>query len=351
MLKKVIFVTLFACAMLLQGCSQLGYYSQSIGGQLDIWERQQPVKQLIATTRDKDLKRKLQRAAAIRDFASQKLALPENDSYRKYADMQRDYVVWNVFATPEFSTQAKNWCFLVVGCVSYRGYFHRADAEQFADSLRKQGMDVAVFGVSAYSTLGYFNDPLLNTFLNYPDAELAALIFHELAHQVVYIDDDTTFNESFATAVQDVGAQRWLQQQGKPQAFAAYMTEKQRDAQVVDLLLSYRKRLQQLYDRQDMTVADKRRQKKELFAAMKHDYETRKQDWPGYHHYDGLFARPLNNAVLAPIGTYFNLVPAFKQLLANLHDDFPAFYKEVKRIGALPKKQRDRVLQDMLKQN
>jgi len=346
-MRKVFTLPLLFFVLLLQGCGQLAYYTQSIGGQLEIWDKQRPVDEVINTTADATLKAQLQLSQQIRDFASAELGLPDNNSYRKYADLGRDYVLWNVFAAPEFSTEALTSCFLIVGCISYQGYFHKEEAQARRDSLRAIGFDEDMGGVSAYSTIGYFNDPLLNTFIDYPETALAALLFHELAHQVVYIEDDTVFNESFATAVQNAGTRRWLYVRNKPGLFQQYTLNQQRDAQVIQLILAYRKKLQQMYDRPDLNDKHKRARKQTLFAELKQAYHRLKAPWGEYRRYDGFFSKPLNNASLVPIGTYYDKVPAFEKLLQNLNGDLTAFYKEVKRIGDLPPTQREQYFKQL----
>jgi predicted aminopeptidase len=209
---------LLVLPILLAGCANLPYYFQSVRGQLDIWSRQKHIEELIANPHTAEpLRKKLRTVITIREFASTELGLPRNSSYRRYANLERPYAVWNVFAAPEFSIQPRQWCFVFAGCVNYRGYFHKGDAEAFAAEIQTEGYDVFVGGVPAYSTLGYFPDPVLNTFVNYPDPHLARLIFHELAHQVVYVRDDSVFNESFAVAVEQEGMRRWLARYGTEQ--------------------------------------------------------------------------------------------------------------------------------------
>src|SRR5688500_13723340 len=204
-------VAAFVLVGLIAGCANLPYYLQSVRGQLDIWSRQHDIANVIAAAGTSEiLREKLRAVLAIREFASAELALPRNASYRSYANLERPFAVWNVFATPEFSMQPRQWCFLFAGCVNYRGYFDKAEADEFASGVAAEGHDVFVGGVPAYSLLGYFPDPVLNTFINYPTPHLARLVFHELAHQVVYVRDDSVFNESFAVTVEHAGSLRWL---------------------------------------------------------------------------------------------------------------------------------------------
>src|SRR5438552_12497553 len=195
---------------LLADWGSASYYWQGIRGEMEILERAEPIPVVVQTTQDTALKAKLERAMAIREFASHELALPDNRSYRNYSEVGRRFVLWNVFATPELSLDARQWCFPVAGCVNYRGYFDEAAAKAAAEQFASSGDDVHIGGVPAFSTLGYFDDPILSTFIRYPEPELARLIFHELAHQVAYAKDDTVFNESFAVAVEEEGLRRWL---------------------------------------------------------------------------------------------------------------------------------------------
>ena len=220
-------------ALLAAGCTSLGYYLQSVGGQLMLLQSRQEISQLLADPATPDpLKKRLEAALKIRDFACAELKLPDNRSYRSYADLRRPYVVWNVFATKEFSIKPERWCFFIAGCVGYRGYFSKEGADNFAQEMRARGDDVFVAGVPAYSTLGWFDDPVLNTFVNYSDYELARLIFHELAHQVMYVQNDTEFNESFAVAVETDGIRRWLARFGDDKMRAAFEASQDRRSQI-----------------------------------------------------------------------------------------------------------------------
>jgi predicted aminopeptidase len=279
----------------------------------------------------------------IRRFASQALGLPDNRSYTTYADLQRPFVVWNVFATPELSLRLEHWCFPVVGCVNYRGYFDRADALAYADLLRLQDLDVNMAGVPAYSTLGWFDDPVLNTFIYLPEAELARMIFHELAHQVVFVPGDTEFNESFATAVELAGVERWLQQSNETarQHYAEYASRR-RD--FLNMLLQTKEQLQQLYQ-SDLSRIAKRERKQQIFSELKIRHEQIKRErWNGFSGYDSYFSQHLNNAHLAAVGVYTEYVPAFRAMLVQQGHDFPRFFAEVQKLAALPKEQRDTVL-------
>ena len=246
--RVLIALALVAGAAAIGGCSSLGYYAQSIDGHFAMLRAARPIPEIVADPGTAEpLKQRLQRAQQIRAFASRELGLPENGSYRSYADLQRPFVVWNVFAAPELSLDLKQWCSPVVGCATYRGYFERDAAERAAVELRAEGYEVNVAGVPAYSTLGWFSDPLLNTFIGGTEGQLAGLVFHELAHQVVFVGGDTTFNESFATAVEREGVRRWLNANGSDASRKAYAEFAQRRSGFLNLLLQYRGLLFQNY--------------------------------------------------------------------------------------------------------
>ena len=329
---------------LTSGCSSIAYYAQAAGGHLDLMRRARPVPEVLADAATPPaLRDRLQQSQRMRDFAVSELKLPDNNSYRRYADLQREAVVWNVVAAPELSLTLKTWCFPVLGCVGYRGYFTRAGADALAAQLRADGLEVSVYGVPAYSTLGWSNwvggDPLLNTFVNWPEGELARLIFHELSHQVAYADDDTTFNESFATAVERIGGRRWLTQQASAAARAEYEALEQRRADFRAFTLRWRGELDALY-RSGLPDAVQRERKAALMTAMRAEYALMKADrWGGYAGYDGWFARA-NNASFAVLAAYNGLVPEFERLFERSGTDFPRFYAEVRRLAALPKAQR-----------
>jgi predicted aminopeptidase len=330
------------------GCSSLGYIGQSVGGHLDLMQRARPVDQWLAddTTAD-PLKKKLALTQRMRQFAVRELHLPDNASYTRYADIGRPAVVWNVVATPELSLTLKTWCFPIMGCVGYRGYFDKAGADALADQLRAQGMEIDVYGVPAYSTLGWTNwlggDPLLSTFIGWPDAEVARLVFHELAHQVIYAADDTAFNESFAVTVERIGGTRWLQTEGGAQALHDFQAVQDRREEFRALALRTRSALSVLYA-SAASDADKRRRKAELMAQMRAEYvQIKAERWGGFAGYDAFIARA-NNASLAVQGAYNDLVPDFERLFERSGNDFDKFYDAVKRLAALPKAERQATL-------
>lgn len=342
-----------AALSMLAGCGAMesaGYYWQSASGQLDLVSRAKPIPEVIAETSDAALKRRLQRVQAMRSFASTDLGLPDNASYTRYTDLDRPFVVWNVFATPELSLQSRQWCFPVAGCVSYRGYFREDEAKAEADRLRAAGDDVAVTGVPAYSTLGYFDDPVLSTFVRWPEPEVARMIFHELAHQVVYVKDDTTFNESFAVAVEEAGLDRWLKAAGDV-GMEQYRARsvKQRVA-FRELTRHARAELMVIYA-SAASDDEKRARKAQVLAAMREGYVIAKAGEPGLVGYERWFAGyaggGANNASLASTSLYSAQVPAFRALLAEEGGDLGRFYGRVKVLAALPKPERTAALRKL----
>jgi predicted aminopeptidase len=331
-----------AClALLLSGCANVGYYWQSVSGQFGIWRRERPIEEVINDAATPEaLKRKLAYVTQVREFASRELSLPDNRSYRSYADLERPFAVWNVFAAPEFSTQPLQWCFLFTGCVSYRGYFAREEAERFAADLVEQGHDVYIGGVPAYSTLGWFADPVLSTFIRFPDPELARLVFHELAHQVVYVKGDTVFNESFAVAVEQEGLRRWIAHTGDTGGRESYERNQRVRAEFVRLVQKHRARLEALY-RSRLAPEAMRARKREILDELNSEYRAAKAGWGGYAGYDAWFARGPNNAQLASVALYTQRVPAFEALFQREGSDWERFYGAVKELAALPREQRD----------
>lgn len=334
-------VALVLIAALLAGCGNFSYYLQSVGGQLSVWQREVPIDRLLNDPSVAlPLKTQLERALRIRDYASRELGLPDNRSYRSYADLGRPFVVWNVFAAEEFSVEAKQWCFAVAGCVGYRGYFAEAEARSLASALAAQGYDVYVGGVPAYSTIGWFADPLLNTFIHYPAPELARLLFHELAHQVVYVQDDTVFNESFATVVEQAGVARWLAAHGGEDERMRFAQLQRFRTDFRALLTRKRVELAALYA-SNAAAEEKRRRKTELLAELQTEYRRQKGDWGGFSGYDRWFAQPLGNAHLASVAIYTQRVPAFEALLRQQGGDLPRFYMAVRKLAALPAAERN----------
>ncbi|MEW5890011.1 MAG: aminopeptidase [Pseudomonadota bacterium] len=342
--RHQIALVLGTATLLLGACVSPGYYLQAVSGQLELWRLARPVESIYAELEDgAELRVKLDTALAIRDFASRELGLPDNDSYRQYADLKRPYVVWNVFAADPFSVQAREWCFPVAGCVNYRGYFDKAAAEAFAAELKRQGYEVHIGGVPAYSTLGWFTDSLLNTFIHYPEPELARLMFHELAHQVTYVQDDSEFNESFAVTVEEVGVERWLQQRNDPALEASFEKGRAYRRDFLDLVQKYRQRLAQVYA-MPVERSALLQEKARVMAELRAEYEqVRSERWGGFRGYDKWFDG-VNNAALASIGIYNGLVPAFQALLARHNGDLPRFYGEVKKLARQPREVRRDIL-------
>ncbi|MDC8759410.1 aminopeptidase [Janthinobacterium fluminis] len=330
-----------ACA--LGGCAQLSYYAQAAQGQYALWSDARPIDDwLDDPATDAKLKGRLAKARQIRAFAVSELGLPDNGSYKNYAALKRPYVLWNVVAAPELSLQALQWCFPIAGCVNYRGYYSKEAAQAYAAELRAEHYDVQVGGVPAYSTLGWFDDPLLSTFINYSDAELARMIFHELAHQVVYVAGDSQFNESFASAVEEAGVRHWLARYGNDtlrQSYAQYVLRRQ---DFLRLLMRHRDALKALYAG-PLPAAAKRDEKARIFAALKEEYQTLKANWGGYAGYDRWFAEPLSNAHLASVATYNDFLPGFQKLLEE-KKTFRAFYAAVHTLAQEDKAQRHRAL-------
>lgn len=335
-----------AAAVLLASCASVNYYVQAAQGQMALMSDARPVDDWLADAgTDARLRARLEKAREIRRFAVVELSLPDNASYKKYAALKRPFVLWNVVATPELSLKPVEWCFPIAGCVNYRGYYNRDDAQAYATQLRLEGKDVDIGGVPAYSTLGWFDDPLLSTFINYSDAELARLIFHELAHQVVYVQGDSQFNESFASAVEEAGVQRWLDVHGNDALRQSYQRYSTRKHQFKDLLLKYRGQLEATYASGDSPEVQ-RATKARLFQQLKEDYVPLKQSWDGFTGYDRWFAEPLSNAKLASIATYTDFVPAFRVLLER-ERDFPHFYAAVRQFANLDKAERHRHLRQL----
>ena len=320
------------------------YLVQSVQGQLSLMSKREPITRVIdQASTPPALRAQLEAVASIRDFASGELGLPDNGSYRSYADLGRRYVVWNVVAAPEFSVDAKEWCYPIVGCVAYRGYFVEARARRFAARMLAQGFDVMVGGVAAYSTLGHFNDPVLNTMMGWSDVELAAIIFHELTHQLLYVPTDSSFNEALAVMVEEEGVRRWLQAQGRDADLAAHLVEQDHYAKVIDLLTATRAELRAVYA-SGLAPPAKREKKRAVFAALRASFALLKADWGGHAPFESWFSEDLNNAHLASIATYFDCVPGFQRELKAVGGDLTAFYARVRALAKLDQETRDAVV-------
>jgi predicted aminopeptidase len=338
--------TLLAASLpLLAACSEVSYCWQCVAGHLDVMSRRRSIEAALQDPQVPEGERQqLAKALAIRTFAVDELGLPDNDSYRHYANLERPFVVWNVVATPEFSMTPKQWCYPVVGCVAYRGYFDQAAAGAMGEQLAAEGFDVDVYGVKAYSTLNWFDDPVLSTFLDGAESQLASLIFHELAHQVAYVPDDCAFNEAFAKTVEMEGLLRWLRGRSNGADWQKYLAQEARGDEFLTILRRARAQLVELYA-QPRPVEAKRLAKREILAGLEVDLRSLSKQWPNPAPMDSWLERGLNNARLASIATYRERVPAFQGLLRAQQGDLPAFYAEVKRMAKLPAAERTARLQ------
>ena len=334
--------------VLASGCTNIAYYAQAVEGQVQLMVASRPISDVVAdAATDPALRRKLETASAIREFASHELALPNNDSYRYYADLGRPFVVWNVFAAPEFSVEPQQWCLWFIDCFKYRGYYDKSAADLYADEVRQTGADIYVGGVPAYSTLGFFDDPVLNTFLRFGDQEVARIVFHELAHQVVYATGDSAFNESFATTVENEGMRRWLQKFATPERLRNFEMQQEHNAQFHRLVAGSREQLRAIYA-SSLPLDAKRRAKSEALAQMKRTYAGLKAGWGNSGAYDRWFSQPLNNASLGSITLYTQWVPAFNAVLEQEGGNLPRFYLRVEVLARLPKAERTTALERLL---
>lgn len=322
-----------AALVLAVACSSLGYYGQAIGGQLKLLHQRQSIEALLLDNdTEPRLKDQLQQVQQIRSFALYDLHLPENDSYSTYAETGREAVVWNVIAAPADSLAPQTWCYPVAGCVPYRGYFKQENANKFAARLAGKGLDIAISPATAYSTLGWFDDPLLDTMLRYADYRLAGVIFHELAHQRLYLKGDATFNESFASAVERAGIEAWIEKHGDEAQKTRWLEYRNRQVDFNALLSRTRQKLQKLYQfgAGQATMAG---QKAAIFAELRLEYEGLKATWNNYSGYDGWIAQELNNAHFALHATYENGTAEFECLFRQNNADFEAFYAAATEIS------------------
>ena len=327
--------------LLLGACSDGGYYLQAVKGQYDILKDRQPITELLASNKlSRQQQLELSRILEIRNFATDQLALPENGSYRSYVSLGKPYPLWNVVAAPELSLTPKTWCFPIAGCVSYRGYFSKSDAAEFAKNLQRDSYDTLVTGVPAYSTLSWFDDPVLSSFSGWPAPSVARLIFHELAHQQLYLSGDSAFNEAFATSVELAGSKRWLAAHGSVEEIELFRRQLEREATFIGWTNSLHQQLAEVYA-SSLDATTKRQRKKELLTEARHSYQEIKDSWGGYSGYDKWVA-DLNNARLVSLQTYHRLLPAFESLLAEKNYDFKAFYEACKNLAEQPAEQRQR---------
>ena len=330
----------------LAACIELDYYLHSVSGHLEVLSKRRTISALLSDkATPSELQEKLKQVTAIREFASQRLLLPKNGSYHSYVELDRPYVVWNVVATPEFSLEPLQWNFPVVGTVSYRGYFDKSKAEKFASSLDEKYFDSIIIGVPAYSTLSWFDDPVLSSFSHWPPASIAKLLFHELAHQKLYIPDDTSFNESFASSVEQIGIDLWLQQGNDLDMQNSYQRQVERQQQFNALIRTTRAELQTVY-RRNSSEQQMRAEKQQILADMQQSYQQLRESWQGYSGYDG-WMKQLNNARFASNNNYQRWVPAFQLAFEQEGQNFARFYRRCRVIANLPEAER-RALLDRL---
>jgi len=349
--RKIIFPILLLVLLMLSGCSTVGYYSQAVRGHLKLMAAKEPIDALLKSEdTDPELRKKLQTLVDARVYAVDRLKLPENDSYDSYSATGRRYVTWNVVAAEEFALRARTWCFPVAGCVSYRGYFAEEDARAYAANLAKESYDVTVGGASAYSTLGWFEDPVLDTMLSGGEISYVGTMFHELAHQLLYIKDDSNFNEAFASFVQQEGIRTWLSDREESDRIGRYDAWLARGDDFSGLLKQTRGELLALY-RQTLDEDTMRSRKQQVFTDMRENYATLKSEkWNGYSGYDGWFKRDLNNARLLAVATYRRFVPAFAVMFEEAGNDFEAFYALAKKVAELPASERAKRMEAYLEQ-
>jgi predicted aminopeptidase len=337
MIRLAKIVSACALAAISAGCAA-PYYWQAIGGQLELLRKREPLTEVIADpAADPKLKATLDRIGTMRRFAVEELGLPDNDSYTTYVELDRPYVVWNVVATEEFSVEPRRWCFPFAGCVAYRGYFDKAAADRFAAKLAADGLDTHSGGSTAYSTLGYFADPVLSTMVNGGEQYVASLLFHELAHQQLYVKSDSEFSEAFAMVVEEVGTERWLSRYGAPGDIERYRARRKRRTQFGELIVAQQARLRALYA-SGAPPEELRAGKQRAFELLQWEYEQLKSEWQGSTEYDAWFAQPLNNATLASVATYTRWLPALRARLeeVGLH----SFYEDVAAVAELDAEQR-----------
>ena len=342
-MRIIIKVLLVICVLVtLNACSSIAYYGQSVIGHNKIMWARKPIEKVLETA-EPALKKQLLTAQEIRQFAVDALALPDNKSYSSYVDLDRDYPVWAVVAAEEFSLDAKAWCYPVIGCASYRGYFSEQAALDYAAKITEKGYETSVGGAIAYSTLGWFSDPLLPSMMRYGDADLAENIFHELAHQVLYIKDNSAFNEAFASVVGEQGALLWLDKNRSDLA-DDYKQRLHLYNKFVALLNDTKDRLADVYI-EEIPDSGKREQKERIISQLKQDYQNLKNnEWGGQGYFDGWFEKPINNARLASVSTYRDQMPNLLALLVNCGHDFGQYFKVLKEVS-------ERVLSDQIIEN
>lgn len=332
----------------LWGCQTVHYYSQAIDGQCRILLKRQPISAIVADrSSPQPLRESLTFILKVREFAENELQLPVNNHYLTYVDLKRPFVLWNVFAAPEFSLTPKTWCYPVAGCAAYRGYFDKSNAQQYAHKLNEQGYDVYVGGVTAYSTLGWFDDPVLSTFVHFSQAQTAALMFHELAHQKLYVKDDTAFNESFATFVEQEGLRRWQLASGSGRIYRDYLRQHRRRQQFVQLIMQYRQKLEFIYQK-DLGPSEKRVRKKTIFSELRNEFDQLKTQQVELSAYDVWMNQSLNNAKISSVVAYHDFLPAFQKMLAQYAGELNQFFEGCRQLSQKDKAERHQILESYM---
>ncbi|MFC3149823.1 aminopeptidase [Litoribrevibacter euphylliae] len=343
--RVIALFTLTFSVVFLQGCEQIGYYGQAVQGHIDIMFSQESIDNLIDDPKtDPKLKKRLNEVVSALEFAEHELSIPQaQTNYRSFVQLDRQYPVWSVVAAPDDSLTPRQWCYPFVGCASYRGYYSEQAALAYARAIADEGnMDTHVGGADAYSTLGWFDDPVLSTFFRRDEIGLHALIFHELAHQVLYLKGDSTFNESFASAVEESGVELWLKD--RPELITKFQARRERSKGFTQLLRATRTKLDSVYQ-SDLSRNEKLEQKEQILSELTENYKQLKHtQWQDYAGYDRWFEKPVNNARLALVSTYNRWVPAFKEWIQQCNYDFPTFYEEVRKLSEQEKEERERVL-------
>ena len=353
---------LLSVVAVLSGCHTVSFYSQAVKGQYQLITTRESIKKLLADSSIQPrLRERLELVQNLRRFAENQLKLPVDGHYQDYVDLRRDYVVWNVEATPEFSMESRTWWYPIVGRLDYRGYFSEKVARKYGEWLRGQGYEVYYGGATAYSTLGWFRDPVLSTFLFESKTDVAETLFHELGHQVAFASGDTDFNEAFATTVGQEGARRWARSLNDSALLKAYQIALQRNSEFVGIVMKARLQLESLYgdthtsggkirSNREPFIADPghmREEKRQIIETMRREYAALKESWGGDGDYDGWFEQPINNAKLNSVAAYYDLVPGFERLLEVNDGDLEKFYGEVKLLAAAPREQRHQRLRQL----